>query len=150
MFNNSEGQSFFAGLKNALASHLSFGSESANAAKTTGKTVECVEFVDYPVFDIDGKEYSVDLEGSKMMNDVYEYLDSFEATNADFILTQNRAYAVPSLGKYLALSISLACESAEYNDKICYVVTHLGIENAVLLDNVNSENVEPEPVEELH
>lgn len=150
MLNNSEGQSFFAGLKNALASHLSFGSESANADKTTGKTVKCVEFVDYPVFDIDGKEYSVDLEGSKMMNETYEYLDSFEATKAEFILTQNRTYAVPSLDKYLALSISLACESAEYDDKICYVVTHLGIENAILLDNVDSDKVEPEPVEELH
>lgn len=52
---------------------------------TTQKTVECVQFVDYPVFDIDGKEYSVDLEDSRMMNDVYEYLDSLDVTKAEHL-----------------------------------------------------------------
>lgn len=117
---------------------------------TVQKTVECVQFVDYPVFDIDGKEYSVDLEGSRMMSDVYEYLDSIDVTKAEFTLTQIRTYAVPSLNKYLTLTISLACESVEENEKIFYVVTHMGIENAVLLDNAGKSMVEPEPVQVLH
>lgn len=147
MLNNPENQSFFAGLKHAF-----FGSKSADKTPEKpaeiGRPIECTQFVDYPVFDIDGKEYSVDLEGSKMMKDAYEYLDSFPETNGDFILIRKRTYAVPSLNKYLALTISLACESAEYSGKISYVVTHMGIEKAYLLDK--AEDVEPEPVTELH
>lgn len=142
MLNKSEKQSFFAGLR-----HVFSGSKSAN--KTIGRPIECVRFVDYPVFDIDGKEYSVDLENSKMMKDVYKYLDSLQETmESEFVITQKRTYAVPSLGKYLALLISLTCESVNDDGKICSVVTNVGIENAVLQDK--ADNVEPEPVKELH
>lgn len=126
-------------------------SEIQNVKESTiEKTVECVQFIDYPVFDIDGKKYSVDLEGSRMMNDVYEYLDSIDVTKAEFTLTQIRTYAVPSLNKYLNLTVSLACESVEENEKIFYVVTHMSIENAVLQDNADKSMVEPEPVQVLH
>lgn len=143
MLNNSEKQSFFAGLKHV------FGAPKKSANKTIGKPVECIRFVDYPVFNIDGKEYSVDLENSKMMKDVYKYLDSLhETTEAEFVITQKRTYAVPSLDKYLALLISLACESVDDGGKIYSVVTHVGIENAILQDK--ADNIEPEPVKELH
>ena len=39
-------------------------------------------------------------------------------------------------------------KSAEYSGKVSYVVTHMGVEKAYLLDK--AENVEPEPVTELH
>lgn len=84
------------------------------------------------------------------MNDVYEYLDSIDVTKAEFTLTQIRTYAVPSLNKYLDLTISLECCSVEENEKIFYVVTHMGVENAVLQDNADKSMVEPEPVQELN
>lgn len=146
MLKNSEGQSFFAGLKHAF-----FGSKADKEPEKTpesGRPVKCVQFVDYPVFNIDGKEYKVDLEDSQMMKDAYKYLDSLPESNNDFILIRKRTYAVPRLGKYLALTISLACESAEYSGKISYVVTHMGIEKAYLLDKADS--VEPEAAVELH
>lgn len=143
MLKNSEKQSFFAGLRHV------FSTPKKTANKTIGRPVECVRFVDYPVFDIDGKEYSVNLEDSKMMKDVYKYLDSLqETTEAEFVITQKRTYAVPSLDKYLALLIRLECESINNDGKICPVVTNVGIENAILQDK--ADNVEPEPVKELH
>ena len=148
MLKNSEGQSFFAELKHAF-----FGPKVDKKPEKTpeiGRPVKCVQFVDYPVFDIDGKEYSVDLEGSTMMMEAYKYLDSspFPETTSNFALTRKRTYAVPSLKKYLALTISLAGESAEYGGKVSYVITHIGIEKAFLLDK--AEDVEPEAATELH
>lgn len=143
MLNNSEKQSFFAGLRHV------FSTPKKTANKTIGRPVKCVRFVDYPVFDIDGKEYSVNLEDSKMMKDVYKYLDSLQETmESEFVLTQKRTYAVPNLDKYLTLLIRLECESVDDGGKIYSVVTHMGIENAILQDK--ADNVEPEPVTELH
>lgn len=133
-------QSYIQKMKEAISKHQLFSSHKAE------KSVECVEFVDVPVFDIDGKEYYVDLEDSKMMKDVDRYLGSLEVTKDEFIITEHRTYAVSSLGKYLALSISVACEAAEYDSHIRYVITHLGIDDAVLLDSAGSRIVDPEEV----
>lgn len=155
---NSERQSFFAGLKHAFSKSKSADMDKKKEAKgfvclqeasKNGKPVKCIRFVDYPVFSIDGEEYSVDLEDSKMMKDVYKYLDSLhEKTEAEFVITQKRTYAVPSLNKYLALTVQLACEGVDDGNRICCLVTHMGIENAVLIDK--ADKIEPEEVSQLH
>lgn len=114
------------------------------------KSVKCVEFIDRPVFEIDDKNYSVDLsvdlENSEMMRDVYKYLNSLPVKEDNFFtLSRMRVYEIPSLGKYLALTVNLDCESAEY-EQLRYVVTNMGVESAFLLD-VASE-IEFEPMEE--
>ena len=111
------------------------------------KLVKCIEFVDCPVFEIDGKEFSLDLEGSKMMRDVYDYLASLTAKEGDyFTLTSKGVYAIQGLGKFLALTVSFDCEAAEY-DRLRYVVAHMAIDKAVLLDR--EDVLEPEIVTEL-
>ena len=111
------------------------------------KKVNCIEFVDRPIFEIDGKEYSLDLEGSKMMKDVYEYLDSLTAKDDDyFTITSKGIYAIQGLGKLLALTVAFDCEAAEY-DRLRYVVAHMAIDKAVLLGR--EEVLEPEIVTEL-
>lgn len=110
------------------------------------ESVKCIEFVDRPVFEIGGRNYSVDLEGSKMTEDVYKFLNSLSVKEDDFFtISRMRVYAIPSLGKYLALAVNLYCESAEY-EKLRYVVTNMGIESAFLLDNASE--IEPENMEE--
>lgn len=111
------------------------------------KSVKCIEFVDRPVFEIDGKEFSVDLEGCEMMRDVYECLKSISSVKENDFLTISRmcVFAIPSLGKYLALTVTLDCELAEY-EKLCYVVTHMGVESAFLLKTASE--IEPESIEE--
>ena len=111
------------------------------------KLVKCIEFDDRPVFEIDGKEYSFDLEGSKMMQDVYGYLDSLAAKDGDyFTITSKGVYAIQGLGKLLALTVAFDCEAAEY-DRLRYVVAHMAIDKAVLLDR--EDGLEPEIVTEL-
>ena len=110
------------------------------------KSVKCIEFVDRPVFEIGGKKYSVDLESGKMMKDVYEHLNSLSVKENDFFtISRMRVYTIPGLEKFLALTISLDCESAEY-EKLRYVVTNVGVESAFLLDNASE--TEPETMEE--
>lgn len=109
--------------------------------------IKCVEFNDYPVFEIDGEKYYVELEDSQLTEDVERCLKNIKANKnrPEFVIDEKRTYFVPSLNKYLNLVISVACELV---DDEYYTITHLGIENAVLT-NVAREMAEPENVEEL-
>lgn len=120
---------------------------------TLYQKIDCVEFNDYPVFEIDGKQYYVDLENSKLMKDVERYLKTEHyLTTAkvidkepELILHKKRTYFIPSLNKYLRLNVWVACELVD--DKY-YAITHLGIEKAIMLNFVHGV-IEPEIVKEL-
>ena len=120
---------------------------------TARQKIDCVEFNDYPVFEIDGKKYYVDLENSRLMKDVECYLETerfLTTTNVidkepELILHKKRTYLIPSLNKYLRLTVWIACELV---DDEYYAITHLGIEKAVLSSTAFGV-IEPETVEEL-
>lgn len=130
-----------------------FALNSLKKILTSHQKIDCVEFNDYPVFEIDGKKYYVDLENSRLMKDVERYLETerfLTTTNVidkepELILHKKRTYLIPSLNKYLRLNIWIACELVD--DKY-YAITHLGIEKAVLSSTVFGA-IEPETVEEL-
>ena len=114
---------------------------------TSHQKINCVEFNDYPVFEIDGNKYYVDLENSQLTTDVERYLKTLEVDEKvpEFILSNKRTYLIPRLNKYLRLTITIGCESV---DDEYYAITHLGIEKAVL-SSTASGVIEPETVEEL-
>lgn len=120
---------------------------------TSRQKIDCVEFNDYPVFEIDGKKYYVDLENSRLMKDVERYfeterfLTTAKVINKEpgLILHKKRTYLIPSLNKYLRLTVWIACELV---DDEYYAITHLGIEKAVLSSTAFGV-IEPEMVEEL-
>lgn len=109
--------------------------------------IECVEFNDYPVFEIDDKKYYVQLEDSRLTTDVERFLKTVDADEKEpeFVINEKRIYSVPSLNKYLKLIVSVDCELV---DGKYYAITHLGIENAFLASSVYGI-IEPEKVEEL-
>lgn len=120
---------------------------------TSRQKIDCVEFNDYPVFEIDGKKYYVDLENSRLTTDVERYLktERFLTTTRvidkepELILHKKRTYLIPSSNKYLRLTVWIACELV---DDEYYAITHLGVEKAVLLSTAFGV-IEPETVEEL-
>lgn len=120
---------------------------------TSRQKIDCVEFNDYPVFEIDGKQYYVDLENSQLTKDVERYLETeryLTVTNVidkepELILHKKRTYLIPSLNKYLRLTVWIACELVDDDH---YAITHLGIEKAVMLNTAHGV-IEPETVEEL-
>lgn len=112
------------------------------------KKINCVEFKDYPVFDIDGKRYYVDLKKSRLMMRAKNYLKTINKRNEKgFIIVTDikRTYPIPSLNKYLRLKILIACELV---DDEYYAITHLEVEKAFLLDTAYGV-IEPEIVQEL-
>ena len=83
-----------------------------------------------------------------MTQDVYEYLESLAAKDGDhFTLTSKGIYAIQGLGKFLALTVSFDCKASEYDHRLRYVVTHVVIDEAVLLDR--EDGFESEIVTEL-
>lgn len=130
-----------------------FALNSLKKVLTSRHKIDCVDFNDYPVFEIDGKKYYVDLENSRLMKDVEHYLETerFLATTnvidkePELILHKKRTYLIPSLNKYLRLNVWIACELV---DDEYYAITHLGIEKAVL-SSIAFGAIEPETVEEL-
>lgn len=124
-----------------------FAPRESSAPQEEETIVKCVEFNDYPVFEIDGKQYRVELENSRLTADVESFLNTLEAgeEGPEFVINEKRTYPIPSLDKYLSLIVSVACELA---DDEHYVITHLGIEKAVLPSNVFGM-IEPETVEEF-
>lgn len=120
---------------------------------TSRQKIDCVEFNDYPVFDIDGTQYYVDLENSKLTTDIERYLKTERYLEAikvidkepEVILSKKRTYLIPSLNKYLRLTVWASCELVD--DKY-YAITHLGIEKAVMLNTAHG-TIEPEIVQEL-
>lgn len=124
--------------------------------KNNNETVECVAFIDYPVFKIQGKEYAlVDLTDSRLVHDVDRELRTTKVDSAttEFTLTRRGLYFIPDLNEYLDLLVSVDCELEDFCSQIDvdsrYVGTNVGILDVALVDDKKDAKVEPETVDLL-
>ncbi|MDC2828980.1 hypothetical protein [Limosilactobacillus mucosae] len=113
--------------------------------------VQCVEFIDNPVFEIHGKQYSLFLEDSKMVHDVDKALALLPINQAGIGIPifQHRVYEVPSLEADLALDVLIDCQPWDTAENSHYVSTNLEIVKAKLIPQRNDVKTEPEKVFEL-
>ncbi|MDC2828470.1 hypothetical protein [Limosilactobacillus mucosae] len=124
--------------------------------KNSKETVECIAFVDYPVFEIQGKEYAlVDLTDSRLVHEVDRELQKtkVDRDTFDFTLTRHGLYFIPDLNEYLDLLVTIDCELEDtfssINSKSRYVSTNIGIRDLKLVADRGDAQVEPETVDVL-
>lgn len=124
-----------------------FDSNNLKKLFTSRQKIDYVESNDYPIFKIDGKQYYVDLKNSRLALRAKNYLKTLDTNENGIVIATKikRTYSIPSLDKYLRLTIFITCELVDDDH---YDITHLGVEKAVILNAAHGV-IEPETVEEL-